>query len=359
MIVVAGDLHLTPLTWLDQPNIHGDSYRAWLQIVQFCCRMKVTALFLLGDIFDKPRPDSESVSAFEAGMDMLAQHDVLVYFIQGQHDRSDPPWASALSPIAKYIGDGTVAAVTIDGITTTVRGYDNMSATHLNQAIEAHKDEPTDIVLIHQLEKSFVPFEGGWDFDMEWVPDGVQLVLGGDYHQPVEAGRLWYTGSTYSCDITQFSERSFLTVKGTAEGLVVERQPLRKRPVLELSVVTDKHLEAAVDQITNWGCKDEVTPLVFAKYSSNVENVLPTLEVICERTGYILRTKALGGGTEVVEGLPIPEGDTTLEACLAEVVDRSSDEEFYSFALALLKAENPKEVLEATKARLGIGNKEG
>ena len=199
-VAAVGDLHLKPLTWQDMPELRGDAFVAWMQIVNICINSGIKTLLILGDIFDKSRPDSESVEAFEVGMDMLAKHGILVYFIQGNHDKSDPPWASALSPLAKYIGNGEPFMVEIDGSPCVIRGYDNMPAAQLKEQMDELRDSPEkpDIVLVHQLEKTFVPFEGSWDFDVEWVPEGVQLVLAGDYHDPVESGRLWYTGSTYS-----------------------------------------------------------------------------------------------------------------------------------------------------------------
>ena len=77
-LVFVADLHLAPLTWQDQPDVRGDSYAAWMMVVNYCVNANVDALIIGGDIFDKARPDSESVEAFETGMDILARNAVLV-----------------------------------------------------------------------------------------------------------------------------------------------------------------------------------------------------------------------------------------------------------------------------------------
>lgn len=362
-VVFVADLHLAPLTWQDQPEIRGDAYAAWLQLVEYCCSSGVKTLLIGGDIFDKARPDSESVEVFETGMDMLANYEILVYFIQGNHDRADPPWASALSPLAKYIGNGEVAMIDVDGTPCTVRGYDNMPAAQLKEHFEELCDLPEnpDIVLIHQLEKTFVPFEGSWDFDMGWVPEGVRLVLGGDYHEPVESGRLWYSGSTYSTTISEFTPRSFLHIhRNQHDGTFnVGRVPLQKRIVLERSVITDEHLAEAVKAIDELERDDQLPeciqlPLVFIRCSTNVTDAVAALEDACARNNCALRLKVMAGGVEVVGEIAKPTGDVSLAGCMAQVINREEDEEFYSFALALLTSPSPGDVLTATKARLGV-----
>lgn len=357
MLVYTADLHLAPLTWLDQPEIRGDAYVAWMQIVDYCLANDVDALLLGGDIFDRPRPDSESVDVFETGLARLAEKEILVYFIQGQHDRAEPPWATALSPLACHIGDGGPTAIRFDGADSIVIGYDNTTAAALHEAL-MQLEVPPEILVVHQLEKGFVPFEGSWDFDMAWVPPETKMVLAGDYHDPVNAGRLWYSGSTYSTDTTEFGARSFLTVRRSGDDLVTTRETLDKRDVIELSVVTDTHLEDAVAVIRDYEPSEHVagvisTPLVYAKYSSNVKNALPILENACDSKQFALRTKVLAGGVEVVE-MPAPTGEVTLDGCLAKVVDPAEDEKFYSFTLALLRAPKPADVLTETRARLGI-----
>ncbi len=363
-IAFVADLHLKPLTWQDQPDMRGDAYMAWLQVVNKCIDQGVEALLIGGDIFDKSRPDSESVDAFVVGIDMLTKHGILVYFTQGQHDRADPPWASALSPQIKYIGDGQPALIKFDDTSdvAVVRGYDNMPAAQLKAELEGLKEVDTcpDIVLVHQLEKTLMHFEGAWDFDMSWVPEDVKLILGGDYHAPVEAGRLWYSGSTYSTNITEFSQRSFLKISVLDDGTYdVERIPLELRDVLDCAVVTDAHLADVVkviDAMTPSEDKPETLrrPLVFVKYSANVTDALPALQEACQRGGQILRTKVLAGGVEVVGDIEKPSGDVSLAGCMAQVVNREEDEEFYSFALALLTSPRPADVLTEAKARLGV-----
>jgi len=363
MIVFAADLHMTPLVWVDQPEMRGDAYASFVQIVTYCLEHKASALILGGDIFNKTRPDSESVKLFEEGVALLAAEGVLVYFIQGQHDRAEPPWASSLTTLAQYIGDGKTAAIDIDDIPAVVCGYDCMPGHQLHATLEADKEagKAYNILLIHQLARSFIPFEGAWDFDMEWVSECVELVLAGDYHAPVNKGKLWYSGSTHARNVTEFSQRSFITVGRHEDGTFdVQRVPLQVRTVIEVVIIVEDQLKTAIEALTKYMPSTDdmpgiiAKPLVFARYNADIPLALSQLEDVCHEHGFILRTRAMAGGTEVVAQVALPQGAVTLESCLAQVVNREEDEEFHSFVLALLKAEEPRDVLVATRAQLGV-----
>ncbi len=118
MIAFVADMHLTPLTWNDYPGMRGDAYFAWDQIVSWCIDNKPLALILGGDVFNRIRPDAESVIRFQEGISKLQEAGVAVLAIQGQHDRSDPPWTQVSSRV-QWIGDGKTRAIGA-GMGTTI-----------------------------------------------------------------------------------------------------------------------------------------------------------------------------------------------------------------------------------------------
>ena len=390
MIAFVADLHLTLLTWNDYPGMRGDAYFAWDQIVAWCVNNKPMALIFGGDIFDKIRPDAESVIRFQQGVDKIHAAGVAVLAIQGQHDRSDPPWTK-VHPRVQWIGDGkkrTIGAGT--GTTIEIVGYDCTSAAILHSCLENDRehDNVPDVLVIHQLCKEAIPFEGAWDFDQTWTEAG--LILAGDYHGAEQFGRVLYSGATTMRKIDERGPKSFVTIrphmkeitkksakkkakKGAKKGAKKATKqaameyiwdgsfdtqvvPLIARDVIEFAIMSDEDLAAAIDRLSE-PLSDAPSPIdvpvVYARISASVEGAITKLEKLAKEAGFFFKYIMVSDGTEVVEQIELPEGEVTLETCLAQAVDPKLDEEFYSFALALLKTQDPKGVLDATKERLG------
>jgi DNA repair exonuclease SbcCD nuclease subunit len=373
MIVHTADLHLTTHIWNDMATLSGDSYRAFQQILDFCVQEHASTLVMGGDIFDRTKPDSLSVATFVDGMQLLAQADVDVLVIQGQHERSDPPWA-CLSDVVRCIGDGQLVEIEDEGVKLTLRGFDNAPAESLKQAIK-DMDPVPDILVIHQLAKQMVPFEGSWDFDAKWAPKGVKLILGGDYHIKSNDGKLYYPGSTHMRNTKEFGPHYFMTVrpvtkpvaKGKGKRKTTELkwagkfdiafEQLKSRHTVELRINQDGDVESAITLLTEYTPDEEAVdvelpPLVHLTYNPQVEDALSRVTAVCKEKGYFLRTKTTLGGTEVVEGVP-QLGAVTLEECLARVVDRTKEPAFFSFALALLTGD-ARTALDAAKAQFDL-----
>ena len=128
----------------------------------------------------------------------------------------------------------------------------------------------------------------------------------------------------------------------------MQRVHLQVRAVIEVGIIVEDQLKMVIEALTKYEMPstDDVPgiiarPLVYARYNADIPMALPQLEDICHERGFILKTRAIAGGTEVAAQVELPQGDVTLESCLAQAVDREADEEFYSFVLALLKADEP------------------
>ena len=391
MIAFAADLHLTPLTWNDYPEMRGDAYFAWDQVVSWCVANRPSALFLGGDVFDKSRPDAESVVRFQQGIEKLRDAGVSVVAIEGQHDRSSPPWTT-VAPYVIWIGDGESRKVAIGDVTANVVGYDCTSANILHSCLENdhEKGNTPDILVIHQLCKEAIPFEGAWDFDQSW--SDAPLILAGDYHGAETFGRVVYSGATTMRKINERGPKSFVVVRPRMKkvgkpapkkkakkkakktkkakskvdakikevwdgSFEIERIPLITRDVIELTIMTDDDFAAAIDRLAE-PLTDKPAPIdkpvVYARISDLVDGVITRLEKLAEEAGFFFKYDMVSGGTDIVTQIELPEGEVTLESCLATAVDPAEEEEFYGFALALLKSADPKEVLNATKERLGV-----
>jgi DNA repair exonuclease SbcCD nuclease subunit len=366
MLYQAADLHLTPTVWKDMPSMQGDSYAALDQIVRVCASAgKQTSLLICGDIFDKPKPDSESVDRFVKAMHTLRQAAVDVYVIQGQHEKAEPPWATALGASVFYVGTGEPFVINVGNGKSydkvSVVGFDYSAPTDLKDRLKAIKQ--VDIVLVHQMAKQAMDIEGAWNFDVGWVNKKVKLILAGDYHEKLNVGRLWYPGATHMRKIDEVGNKYFLQINtGAVKGkkFTVTPQQLWTRPVIEVRVLTDEQLDAAVKMIMDAKLEDDRRPkeisqeLVIARYSPGVKDVVARIEEACQKREFLLRLKPLVSDVQE-EQTELPQAAATLNACLDALVDRGQDEELHAFVSELLNAPDPRAVLGATKQRLGIG----
>lgn len=86
-VLVAADTHLAPHAWKSHPEIAGDAYYAFEQIVDLCLLRKPQELWLAGDILDRVDIDPLTVRVLTTQLDRLADAAVPVRFIVGQHER--------------------------------------------------------------------------------------------------------------------------------------------------------------------------------------------------------------------------------------------------------------------------------
>jgi DNA repair exonuclease SbcCD nuclease subunit len=360
MLFMAADLHLTPLIWNDQPAICGDAYAALDQIVDRVALCgKGSALILGGDVFDKQKPDSQSVARLVRALSRLKERAIDVFVIQGQHEKADPPWTTALG-IAKYVGDGKPFKFangngeTYDEL--TIVGLDYSNAADLKERLK--RVERADILILHQMAHQAMNLEGAWDFDIDEISKGVWLVLAGDYHTQLNVGRLWYPGATHMRKVDEVGSKYFLEIKTAGSELKVEPIQLATRQVIEVRVVNDDQLEEAVKTITSVKVEprpEEIaTPLVIAKFVGDVKSVVPRLVEACLSRKFLLRLKTLVEGPQQ-EAAPLPTAGATLHECLNHFVNREADAQLYGFMSDLLRIPETRGVLEGVKKQLGIG----
>lgn len=368
-IIFAADLHLAPSTWAALPDLTGDAYFAWRQIVKICCELAAdepVSLILGGDVFDKSRPDSQSVGELIQGAEHLDRNGVSMFAIQGNHDKEDPPWYA----LSGHIGGLSSDPVEIDGF--MVAGVDSTSAGTLQATVP---DIECDILVLHQLSKQELPIEGAWDFDAEWVNDSVKLLLMGDLHLPVDVpdGQppRYYSGATYMRKIDEPKEHRVLKIRNESGSPTVEAIKLRSRPVLEFVINSDDQMAEAARKISEYPYEDPEPirkPLVIARFNDAVDNVSHRLNRLCapidgedgqgnkaSRPGCFLLERPSVTGTEAVTS-DEQSGEpriVTLDGCLADVVNPEEDQELYNFVLGLLR-NDPSDVMAETRKRMGV-----
>lgn len=350
MFVFAADTHLAMNAWKSLPDVKGDSYRAFEQIIEFCVQNKAEALILGGDIFDaSPGPDD--VECFLRGVRKLRQAGICVWAIQGQHGRSRTiPWTS-IDPEVYWLDKSDPRLLKGGGVVT---GFDNMPGEELRKYLAA-LDPSVNIVILHQACRGSVPdVADRWDFDPDWVPPCVKLVLMGDIHEPwmtrrevkcnglQHATEFYYSGSICMQSLNETSQKSFLVVDN---GFNVTRAGLKTRSFEMLTILAESELAKVVAHAE----KLEPETLVHVRFDPRVEKVEEMFRAANERVHYAFRPiSIISVGNTDIDLSKLDQ--VSLEGCLGKMVDRTQDEEFHSFMLAMLKSKNPKNTLQDLRA---------
>lgn len=346
MFLFVSDLHLQKTAWKNREDLAGDSFRAWKEIVEYAIIEKAAAVVLGGDNLDEPRPSSEIVQYFMRGMKMLEDHDIPVFFIQGQHCRANPPWPSLFGGI-RLDGAGIVNGIKVGAL-------DNMPAAELRTAIEAL---PRDIrvLMLHQMCKD-APCVN-WDFDPQWVSgfEHLELILMGDLHVSWEKSyatnwglkpKFIYGGSCAMQSKDEACQKSFLRVETKKDTLTATRIPLQSRPKLEYLIESDNDV-VAVDAALRLYKRPEgapdVAPLVVVTHSAGV----PVQKLREIHPGFVFMFKPLALMTPAPEQTEVLPSVVSLEKNLDLVVTRDEKPELHSFLLSALTAEDARHVVEA------------
>src|SRR6516162_1646868 len=82
----AGDDHLAPRAWVRYPDLTGDSYYSFTQLIDYVVEHDLP-LFLLGDVLDVAYPEPYTVKFLVQQIGRLRNSG---WYIQGQHEMHKP-----------------------------------------------------------------------------------------------------------------------------------------------------------------------------------------------------------------------------------------------------------------------------
>ena len=361
---VTGDNHLRPSTWAKHPELHSDAYVAFRQIIDFCIEHQVP-LFLLGDLFDKARPDSESVGVYLHAMQRMEEARLPVYYVEGNHDKADPPWAS-LHPWATHI-DGQ----TIEIGPFKFHGIDFTVAADLPARLAAIPPG-IDFLCTHQSWEDIQPI-GHVDGSFEMIPYGLVL-LTGDFHVSKayrgcaansEAIVAYSPGSTAMQKLDEQPDKSFylihedeLTIPENRGGPheITELKdlnpvPLKTRPFCGVTLATQSDFDAFMANTEglyaavspNAATLPEVIrrPILRVQYSDAIPEAYTRLVAALGEQFHLFAEPQHITTETVVDVAATPEGafDNLLTA-VGELCDQGSD--VYNGVRRLLESNDPK-----------------
>ena len=324
------------------------------------CIAKRLSLKLPGDIFDSTSPASMDALMFRLQMERMVAADLPVFAIQGNHDRTDPPWFCALSPHVQYV-DGKVFEAA-PGM--RIMGFDYRAAGPLREILGTVPPD-VSIVMLHQAARQIMDIPGAWNLDPDWAPEWVTDILIGDIHKPVDfswrkgaKGR--YPGSAHMLSIDEPWEKFMLEEHMVDGKLVTTRVPLPSRRYVRTSVRTDDELFEAGKLIREAGFEDEVAPVILIEHAG-VKGVPKYVSEAVEAR------RASGIKQPLCCAWPIPAGGVRVEQAPSRDIVADADVptvlaqctangDMHMFIMDLLKNNAPAEVIRGLRTKM-LGDK--
>ena len=259
------------------------------------------------------------------------------YVIQGNHDRTDPPWPYALCGESDVMTYAHNVVIDMPELGIKMLCLDYMHRDDLKTALMA---VPPDInaLALHQMAKPAFDMDGVWNFDPEWCGSSIKNVFLGDFHEAVEfrddKRTCWYSGSTYMCSITEPVEKSFIDISGSNGRHEVKRVALETREVHNFRVATPDDLVTTVKQLQMLRANRRgQQPLAVVSY----EAVLPDIERQLRQASQcvVLWPKPLATRLDVSDVVFSESHGDTLITCLDGFAEPGSDQ--HKFVTALLQ----------------------
>jgi len=230
-VIIAADTHVVESAWHGR-GICGDSACSLSQIIAYAVRGRHDVV-LAGDILDRRTNESYPVAVVTSALERLHRAGLNLYYVEGQHDMSDPPWLS-IHPAAVPL-EGRVVQL-LDRKWT---GLSFRPAGRLQEALKAIAPE-ADVLVCHQTWQQLASPVMAAHGSTTDIPGHIRLVISGDNHSlvglydlPDSLGgklQLLSPGSTHMLAINEPPAKYFWV---TDDGKSFRRVRLKTRPVVE------------------------------------------------------------------------------------------------------------------------------
>lgn len=354
-----GDLHLDHHIWKAHRTITGDAFVGLRSFLNIATELRVPAVYL-GDVFDSTDPDSSLVGIFRNESETFHRAGLPQYFIQGNHDKRPVPWCSAVCPYVTHVGNEVPQV--IGG--KLVAGFDFASKDEIEHQLadlSASKPAP-DIVLLHQAVRQALPWEGAWNCDLDWIPDGVRLCLMGDIHQTREftlrnGGRAWYSGSSHARSVDEMGRKFCLVVHDdlSVQPIELEHRSMNRycatptSPLSQLLPQIESDLRSNLDRPSS----RLLAPLVWVAYTEDQAKGMEEVARLCHDRAILVEQKLIFRDNQEVPDVPSTDYVPTMQTLLGRLLDPYREKTAYQLTLDLLDpTQDPAETLRSCRDRV-------
>ena len=263
MLYISADNHLCRYIWKRRKELEGDSYRAFTEMVKAIVadpiRGETKTLLLAGDITDKAELDAATFHVLDDAADMLADAEIPVFYVIGNHDIDVPDWPGEVGFVAL---NGKVAKID----ERRVAGLNYQPRELLLPALE--RVAACDLLLMHQTFEHLLPFEGSFDLKLDDMPPRISNVVVGDVHAPnltTLHGKGWCLspGSTTPRKINEVHTPGYWRLPKKAEQPTFVE--LEHRAIVRMEITAAEELPTVV-AACSVTCKGALQPLLELAY---------------------------------------------------------------------------------------------
>lgn len=229
-----------------------------------------------GDLLDVTRPSSAAVVELQKIDKLLLEAKMPMYLVQGNHDKSDPPWFSLLSGHAEYgvqlLDEDCPRMTTPTG--HSILGFPQLPRQELVDKLE--KAKPADILVLHASVQEWINFPSPNAFCLQTdIPQAkFKVVVIGDTHitdSRVVSGSLCI--SPGSIDVGSKDEpRDKYYLRVSVDNLSeATPEPIPVRPCVTVRVESEDDMEEARKKFTEADAQEAV---IYLEYNPDIPNVM-------------------------------------------------------------------------------------
>lgn len=347
--IIASDWHTSPRAWVRRPDVFGDSYCSFNQIIDKAIEHQADIL-APGDLADVNTPDSRTVDVLRRGHSKLSLYNLRTLFVEGQHEMSVPPWLSVIAPDNAFSLHNEEYRLK-SGL--TVRGLNYQTGDKVAEALS--QLPAADILITHQV---FADFSGHGPAKLSSIPAGrFKLIVTGDNHRALMwtdycgHPRIMSPGSTCMQATDESADKYIYLLRA---DLSIEPIKLKTRPFMKLKLSgaesLHKMLATSIDDLFGdiSGLPPEISrPFLVIEYDDDLPDAFSRLQ---DRFKDCVLELLPVPAAQEAPALPRPEaqsGDfnSALQKCAVQQFGTELDPEDHILATALWTSTDPKKVI--------------
>ena len=363
-VVFTADCQLKRRTWANRTNITDDPIAGYRQVIDHAIAHNADVV-IAGDFFDTQWPDTHTMRQVDTENNRLRAKGRNVYGIVGNHDMSTGLLETGDPETSWY---AFVGIIPLNKRIVHFAGVNWYALDWIRNPKEEVAKTPANCtgLIIHQLFEGIVPTFIAHNITPADVPQHVQRVLVGDFHQrlvrKLDHLEIHSPGSTYLCKIDEDPVKACTLISPGPLGPVYGDLALKTRQVVRCTVLTDGDLQSTIDLLRQVddnpdcppGCE---TSILHVKFSPLLKEVESRIKAACPPNVYpMLEKLVLDEDGKPVDANTADDGQAFSydpSDILPGVMSAADDQAAFDFTLGLLTTANPMEFIRQQRAKFG------
>lgn len=315
-----GDAHIRAQTWANVPMVTGDVSHAINIITTHAKHNGIKTLVLSGDVFHSSKPTSVDVQMFNK----LIQGFKHVLYIEGNHEKADPPWLESLGDTSQLVHLQSAVPTRIEDTHFCGIDYTRSRDELMSRLDDVRRVRLPVVLVMHAGFKHMINFEGASNISATDL-DGIDCnVLVSHVHKRVTYKNIHSPGPLFP--------QSWEEV-GPCYVDVITTDPWT---IDKLDVTVRNYYTVNLKDLNGFSPDHSVLPSVVRVLTDSPKDIVPDISG-CITVPVVTRV------TEACDKCEIAISSKTIEQAIMEEFD---DPEDGALMLELYKAESPKEFID-------------